>query len=207
MASFEPEDYIGRNLGLIYVQLLTHPDRYTYWYEEDKEPKIQELVRASILDASQRGSKLRQPLTGPWGVQTTFSSKFHALANVVLKGKQVIKDDPNMVPPFRGWHLETRMSEQAKKLISRVAEGESPQSVLGEDATPAQMERLKRDWSAIAKEPIEIEAIGGAFYGFGSELAVLRLFHKYCQGGGNPKARAGLSTNLHKWYFSLEHGL
>lgn len=96
---------------------------------------------------------------------------------------------------------------KAKTLIEQVVHGASPKDVVLEDVGQGQLDRTKRDWSHTAKEPIEVEFIKGTVYGFGSELAVLRLFHEYHQHGANPHARAGFSTNLHKWYFSLETNL
>ena len=66
--------------------------------------------------------------------------------------------------------------------------------------TEHQIMRLTKDLSAIAKEPITVEHSKGAYYAFGSELAVLRLFHKY----NSPKCRAGYSENMKTWYFSIE---
>lgn len=58
----------------------------------------------------------------------------------------------------------------------------------------------------IAKEPVTGEVISGAMYVYGSELACLRIFAKYNSNGAihNPKVRVGFSTNLNKWYVSLE---
>jgi hypothetical protein len=39
--------------------------------------------------------------------------------------------------------------------------------------------RLARDWKEYAQESVTVEQIGGAFYGFGSEMACLRIYHKY----------------------------
>jgi hypothetical protein len=70
------------------------------------------------------------------------------------------------------------------------------------EATQTQMSRLERDWREYVKdEPITVEQIGGVFYAFGSELACLRLFHKYAPA---PNARAAFSANRGAWYFSLE---
>lgn len=67
--------------------------------------------------------------------------------------------------------------------------------------TAAQIARLARDWSEYAKEEIRVEEIGGTFYGFGSELATLRIFRKY---GADAKGiNQGYSANLGEWYFSL----
>jgi hypothetical protein len=68
--------------------------------------------------------------------------------------------------------------------------------------TADQMTRLERDWRGYAgDEPIAVEQIGGAVYAFGSELACLRLYHKYT---GASNVRAAYSVNRKTWYFSLE---
>jgi len=65
------------------------------------------------------------------------------------------------------------------------------------------LKRVKQQWEETAKETIEVEQIKGAIYGFGTELAVLRIEHGYR--GSNPeKVRAGYSENMKSWYFVLE---
>ncbi len=61
------------------------------------------------------------------------------------------------------------------------------------------LKKVKDDWVKVTKEPIEVEYIKGAYYGYGSELAVLRLYKYY-----NGKQRMGYSPNLNTWYFELE---
>jgi len=56
----------------------------------------------------------------------------------------------------------------------------------------------------MAGEAVSVEYIGGAYYAFGSEIATLRLFHSYNKAAHNPKASAGFSENLKKFYFRLE---
>lgn len=65
----------------------------------------------------------------------------------------------------------------------------------------ALIERAEREWSEIAKESLTVEQISGALYAYGSELACLRLYHKW-QGGR--KVRAAYSENLKTWYFRVE---
>ena len=68
-------------------------------------------------------------------------------------------------------------------------------------ATPELLKRVQRDWASIAGETMDVEYIKGTMYGYGSELAVLRLYHKY----RNPtKARAFFSQNLNTWVFALD---
>lgn len=54
------------------------------------------------------------------------------------------------------------------------------------------------EYVEIAKEVITIEAIGGAEYVFGSELATLRLFKKM------PDQKQGFSVNRNTFYFCVE---
>lgn len=61
--------------------------------------------------------------------------------------------------------------------------------------------RAKKEWEKISKEPLEVEKIKGTVYAFGSELATLRLLKKFRD---IKKARADYSTNLKKFYFSLD---
>lgn len=64
------------------------------------------------------------------------------------------------------------------------------------------LKRAKVDLERIAKEVLELDQIGGAIYAFGSELACLRLFHKYRHCGD--RVATGFSENLKTWYFRLE---
>ena len=72
--------------------------------------------------------------------------------------------------------------------------------------TDVQVKKVKRDWDKIAKENIEVEKIKGAFYGYGSELATLRLLQNYTANGqvANKKTRAGHSKGKNSFYFVLE---
>ena len=62
--------------------------------------------------------------------------------------------------------------------------------------------KLQNDWTKIAGETVTVEKIGGAFYGFCSELGALRLFHKYQIVDG--RAKAAYSENQKTWFFRLE---
>lgn len=64
--------------------------------------------------------------------------------------------------------------------------------------TEEKIERIKKEYEAIAKEPLVVEYIGGTLYFFGSELACLRLFHKM------PNRRAIYSPNRKSWVFVIE---
>lgn len=68
-------------------------------------------------------------------------------------------------------------------------------------ATAAQIARLAHDWKCIASETVEVEQIGGAFYGFASEIATLRLLKAYRT---VELADCGYSENLGRFFFRLE---
>ena len=63
------------------------------------------------------------------------------------------------------------------------------------------IKRLAQDWGRIAKEPITGDWIGDTLYAFGSELAMLRLFHAFCR---DSSARIGFSKPKNTWYFSKD---
>ena len=67
--------------------------------------------------------------------------------------------------------------------------------------TATQLARVKADWSKIAGEAVKIEMdfLGGDILAFGSELACLRLGHKF---KGAP-CKVNYSKNLKTWYFIL----
>lgn len=65
--------------------------------------------------------------------------------------------------------------------------------------TENQKRRTTREWSHYAGEPVEVEQIGAAVYGFTSEIGAMRLYYKFLGSG-----RAGFSENLNRWYFSVE---
>lgn len=60
--------------------------------------------------------------------------------------------------------------------------------------------RAAREWSNLAGEAVTAEQIGGNLYAFGSELACLRLEHKF----NAPNARASYSAPRASWYFCVE---
>ena len=67
--------------------------------------------------------------------------------------------------------------------------------------TEQQKERVKKEWESIAKESLVIETgetVQDPIIAFGSEIAVLRLFHKFAGGS----ARVSFSKNLNTWFFS-----
>lgn len=61
--------------------------------------------------------------------------------------------------------------------------------------TDEQKARVTHDWSQLAGEPIAIEKIGSAVYGYGSELGCLRIFYRMRIG------RAEFSKNMDTWYY------
>ena len=70
--------------------------------------------------------------------------------------------------------------------------------------TIAQQFRLHQDWTRMVGEPVMVEDVKGMIYAFGSELAVLRLFHRHMSINPSKKYRAGYSENKDSWYFSLD---
>ena len=64
--------------------------------------------------------------------------------------------------------------------------------------TEQQIKRVKETWEPVSKEPLVISEIKGTIYAFGSELAVLRLYHKMKTG------RVDYSYNLASWFYALE---
>jgi hypothetical protein len=65
--------------------------------------------------------------------------------------------------------------------------------------TQAQMDRVAKDYAAIAKEPVTPEFINGVLYVWASELAALRIYAKMA----NAAARVAYSENMGCWYFSI----
>jgi hypothetical protein len=71
------------------------------------------------------------------------------------------------------------------------------QAAEGEGGKSSLEQRAEKEWGKIAKEKVEVNDIGGTLYAFGSELAVLRLYHKF-RGHG----KADYSTNRKTWYYT-----
>jgi hypothetical protein len=67
-------------------------------------------------------------------------------------------------------------------------------------ATQEQILRTQRDWTTYAGESVRVEEIGGTLYGFGSELATLRIHRKY---GHLDNVNQGFSGNRGLFFFSL----
>jgi hypothetical protein len=65
---------------------------------------------------------------------------------------------------------------------------------------PHFLKRVQEEWERTAGETLDVEYIKGTLYGYGSELAVLRLEHRY----KIPTARAFYSKNLNTWAFALD---
>ena len=63
------------------------------------------------------------------------------------------------------------------------------------------IKRVKQDWDSMSGESVDVEEIGGVVYGFGSELATLRLLSKYRD---SKNFRQGYSENRQQFYVSLE---
>lgn len=68
-------------------------------------------------------------------------------------------------------------------------------------ATADQISRLGRDWRNIAGDHVDVEQIGGTFYGWTSEVASLRLLRAYRD---VDRADQGFSANIGRFYFRLE---
>lgn len=68
------------------------------------------------------------------------------------------------------------------------------------------IQRLERDLTLIAKEPVIVEECNGMYYAFGSEIATLRMFAKYNTNGAvhNKRVRVGFSGNRGRFFFSIE---
>ena len=61
--------------------------------------------------------------------------------------------------------------------------------------------RTERDWNRVAQEVLQIEEVGGTIiYGFGSELACLRLLRYYRD---SKNFRVGFSEARQSWFCSL----
>lgn len=64
-------------------------------------------------------------------------------------------------------------------------------------------EKVYNVWKKYSgSEPLEVENIGGSFYGFTTELGALRIFYAYRNTNKNQKV--GYSVNLKTWYISME---
>lgn len=61
-------------------------------------------------------------------------------------------------------------------------------------------------WKQYSGENIKVEVHEPTAYGFGSELAVLRLLAKYTSNGKvqNSKVSIDYSINLQSWFFRLD---
>ena len=72
--------------------------------------------------------------------------------------------------------------------------------------TAGQLERTAREWSAVAGEPVRVEEIAAALYGFCSELGALRLMrcYRWTLINRGDVARVSWSENLKTWAFSLD---
>jgi hypothetical protein len=69
--------------------------------------------------------------------------------------------------------------------------------------TDTQLLRTENEWSKIAGETILVEHIGGAVYGFGSELGCLRLLNRF-RYSKPEEIKVDYSENQESWFFRLE---
>ena len=67
-----------------------------------------------------------------------------------------------------------------------------------------QLQRFQETVESYSLEPMRVEKIKGALYAYGSELAMLRLIHRYLHTVALGKARGGYSHTLETHYFSLD---
>lgn len=101
-----------------------------------------------------------------------------------------------------------RINKVAKMVGVRTAQEDKLEPDWGSENS---INRVKDEFEKIAKEPMEIEITSGpdyAYVGYGSELAVLRLFYEYNQWERIERTRIGQrnddwSSNT-GWYFILE---
>lgn len=74
--------------------------------------------------------------------------------------------------------------------------------------TERQIKMIESDWAEYSGEKLNIEIVGSCVYGYGSELACLRIFHSYLKASAKTaeesKMRVEYSKNLKSWFFSLE---
>lgn len=65
--------------------------------------------------------------------------------------------------------------------------------------TENQKARVTAEWSKLAGEPVTVNKIGSYLHAHGSELACLRLEHKF---RGSKEVGVDYSANLQTWFFS-----
>jgi hypothetical protein len=99
-----------------------------------------------------------------------------------------------------GWYLKSLDKFQKDVKISEKDNSHN------DEVTMIVLKKIKKDWEKITKESIDVEKIKKTIYAFGSELATLRLLSKYTAKGqiSNKKINVGYSSNLKKYFFSLE---
>lgn len=71
--------------------------------------------------------------------------------------------------------------------------------------TQKQISRLTSDWMKITKEEIKVKEISEETYGFGSELACLRLYLSYRM-TDRERTKCAYSENMGSWFFRLSSG-
>ena len=67
----------------------------------------------------------------------------------------------------------------------------------------ASLRKFARAWSEYAKEPIRVEQVCGTLYGYGSELACLRIYYRYRHSGCTDHS-VGYSENLNTWFIERD---
>lgn len=72
------------------------------------------------------------------------------------------------------------------------------------EISPAVINSLNSDWNRAAQEKVSVEIVGNTIYGFGSELAVLRIMMGYRK---QDNARVGFSAGYGLHFFALDVNL
>lgn len=110
------------------------------------------------------------------------------------------------IAPRFAQDAQSRQEEIARceAVIARWQAAQIPHTAAAAVVTAARIDRLAREWSEIAGEPVGVTEIKGTFYGMCSELGAYRLEHKY---NNRPKCEAIYSKPYGSWAFRLETDL
>jgi hypothetical protein len=143
--------------------------------------------------------KLSFPNGPAFSIQTNKGSEWQKIHNLRgNKAKELSDSDLAVIKKLVVEYLKKFGSAQQKSILKVYGESLNVEA----EATPNQIARLKSDWEKVAKEKLEVEEKGNAFYAYGSELACLRLFYHYRH--SISKIEAQFSSNLRTWFFRLE---
>jgi len=64
--------------------------------------------------------------------------------------------------------------------------------------------RVKSDWQHITRQLVSVDRINGIYYGYSTEIGVLRLLHHYHAHGSSKNTRVFFSENLGTRVFVLD---